>query len=134
MHMMEEFCDEGHSGMSANYALKILTKLMAYKPLTPLTGEDDEWNFLEYGNDPHWQNKRYSKVFKDADGNAYNIEGKIFWEWYLGDDYEAHKSYYTCSESRTPVTFPYEVPDPIYEWRHSDADPQTPAQTEEGFI
>jgi hypothetical protein len=34
-----------------------------------------------------------------------------------------------------PVTFPYVVPEkPQYVWRHSDAEPQTPAQTEEGFI
>jgi hypothetical protein len=33
------------------------------------------------------------------------------------------------------VTFPYIVPDkPIYKWKQSDAEPRTPAQTEEGII
>ena len=43
LHMIKEFSDEGHSGFSAPYAIQILTKLMSFKPLTPLTGEDDEW-------------------------------------------------------------------------------------------
>lgn len=145
LHMVEEFSNEGHSGMSAGYAIAILTKLLDYKPLSPLTGEDDEWVFLDYGTDSRWQNIRCGKIFKDAEGNAYNIEGKVFWEWskrpYAEDEpgypgwTEPYKAYYTCRESRTPVTFPYTVSDkPIYEWRWSDADPQTPAQTEEGFI
>ena len=51
------------------------------------------------------------------------------------EDGKPYKSYYTNRESRVPVTFPYTVPDePIYEWRYSSADPQQPAQTEEGFV
>ena len=43
LQMVKVFADEGHSGFSAPYAISILTKLFAFKPLTPLTGEDDEW-------------------------------------------------------------------------------------------
>ena len=43
LHMVKEFADEGHSGFSANYAIKCLQRLLHFKPLTPLTGEDDEW-------------------------------------------------------------------------------------------
>lgn len=139
LHMVTQFADEGHSGFSARYAAGILTKLMEFKPLSPLTGEDDEWNQIDYGNGVSYQNKRLSSVFKDGDGEAYNIDGKVFWEWcmpYEGrEPYEPYKSYYTCRDSRVPVTFPYEVPDkPIYEYRHSDADPQQPAQNEQGFL
>ena len=142
MHMMEEFCDEGHSGFSAMYAVGILHKLMRYVPLTPLTGEDDEWVKHDYGvNDVTYQNKRKSSVFKDGNGEVYDIEGKVFWEWAKShnDDGslsgEAHKSYYTCRESSVPVTFPYTVPDkPIYEYRYSGAEPQQPPQNEEGFL
>ena len=38
LHMMQEFANEGHSGFSAHYAINILTKLMDFKPLSPLTG------------------------------------------------------------------------------------------------
>lgn len=136
LHMIKEFADEGHSGFSAPYAIQILTKLMSFKPLTPLTGEDDEWtNVSVYGDGtPHYQNKRLSSVFKDKD-EVYNIDGKVFWEWYKDEDGKPVKTYYTSRDSRVPVTFPYTVPDkPIYEYRQSDAEPRSPAQTEEGLI
>jgi len=137
LHMVKEFSDEGHSGFSASYALQCLQKLLRFKPLSPLTGEDDEWtDVTAISGVPHFQNKRCGSVFKDGkDGQAYDIDGKVFWEWARDENGEPYKSYYTGFESRVPVTFPYDVPDePIYEWRYSDADPQQPAQTEEGFV
>jgi len=137
LHMMQEFADEGHSGFSASYAISILTKLMSFKPLSPLTGEDDEWtNVSHYGNgDPHYQNKRLSSVFKEEDGSCYNIDGKVFWEWCKDEAGDAVKSHYSNHESRIPVTFPYTVPDkPIYEYRQSEAEPKSLPQNEEGFL
>lgn len=138
LHMMQEFANEGHSGFSASYAISILTKLMDFKPLSPLTGDDDEWGDVrEYGESPSWQNKRRSSVFKNADGSCYDIDGKVFWEWAMPyeEGEKPYKSYYTSRDSRVPVTFPYTVPDkPIYEYRHSDADPKQPPQNEQGFL
>lgn len=42
LRMVKEFSEEGHSGYSASYALFILKRVLDYKPLSPLTGEDDE--------------------------------------------------------------------------------------------
>jgi hypothetical protein len=136
LHMVKEFADEGHTGFSASYALQCLKKLLNFKPLSPLTGEDDEWTDVSsISGVPHFQNKRCGSVFKDGNGEAYDIDGKVFWEWAKDEDGKPYKSYYTAFESRVPVTFPYTVPDePIYEWRYSDADPQQPAQTEGGFV
>jgi len=136
LHMIKVFADEGHSGFSAPYAIGILTKLLTFKPLTPLTGENDEWVEHDYGVPPNYQNKRLSTVFKDGkDGEAYNIDGKVFWEWYKDEEGNPFKSYYTSRDSRVPVTFPYDPPDkPIYEYKHSDAEPQSAPQTEEGFV
>jgi hypothetical protein len=134
IHMMEQFCDEGHSGFSAGYAVSLLSKLMKYEPLTALTGEDDEWvDVSDFGNgDSMYQNKRYSKIFKDGkDGKAYNIEGKVFWEWaerplehdepgYPG--IKKYKSYFTSRDSKTPVEFPYVPCEPIYEYKESGAE------------
>jgi hypothetical protein len=132
LHMMNEFAREGHSGFSASYAISILTRLLDFKPLSPLTGDEAEWNEVGEG---HWQNKRRSSVFKNADGTCYDIDGRVFWEWYRGEDGKASKTYYTGRESRVPVTFPYVVPDkPIYEYRYSDAEPPQPKQNEEGFL
>lgn len=126
VHMVHEFAEEGHSGFSASYALQCLKRLLNFKPLSPLTGEDDEWTEVtQISGYPHYQNKRCSSVFKDGkDGEAYDIDGKVFWNWYTDKETgEQRKSYYTSRESRVPVTFPYEVPDePMYEYRMSEAE------------
>jgi hypothetical protein len=132
LHMVKEFSEEGHSGFSGQYALNILTKLLDFKPLTPLTGEDDEWNLV---GDGHWQNKRCSSVFKGVDGSCYDIDGKMFWEWQRNEDGQAVKSYYSGYGCSVPVTFPYTPPkEPIYEYRYSDAEPSAPKQNEQGFL
>ena len=119
IHMVDEFSNEGHSGFSASYAISCLKRLLAYKPLSPLTGEDDEWTEVsEHMGHKCYQNKRHSAVFKDETG-AYNIEGKVFWEWATNSETgEKFKSYFTSRDSRVYITFPYVVPDePIYEER-----------------
>lgn len=101
LELIEMFSSQRHSGFSASYAIEAFSRLAKFKPLSPLTGEDDEWcNVTE----DLLQNKRYSAVFKNKEsGNAYNIEGKVF-----TDDGE---TWYTSRESRVDVTFPYVVPD-----------------------
>jgi hypothetical protein len=136
LKLLEVFADGGHSGSTAPYAINMFSRLAKFEPIAPLTGEDWEWTEVRDGM---YQNKRASHVFKDEDG-VYDIDGIVFWKWAKSYDDEGkpngiHKSYYTCRDSRVPVTFPYVVPEkPQYVWRHSDAEPQTPAQTEEGFI
>jgi len=128
--LLEVFSDEGHSGSTAPYTINLFTKLASFKPLVPLTGEDWEW--VDHGYTK--QNKRCSSVFKDPDGSVYDIDGRVFWEWQEFQG-EAVKSYYTNSESRVPVTFPYTKPEkPEYVYRYSDADPPAPPQTEAGLL
>jgi hypothetical protein len=79
LHMVEEFSKEGHSGLSADYAINCLQKLLRFEPLSPLTGKDNEWESVRHlGDDPHYQNKRCSRVFKDKDGNCYDVDGYVF--------------------------------------------------------
>jgi hypothetical protein len=117
LHMIEEFSKEGHSGFSASYAIQCLEKLLRYEPLSPLTGEDWEWfDVAEQTGSTLWQNARCSYVFKDENG-AYDINGKVFWEWYTDPKTgEKHKSHFTSADSRVPVTFPY-TPTTVYEER-----------------
>ncbi len=123
LHMVDEFAKEGHSGFSASYALGILEKLLKFEPVTPLTGEDWEWNEIAKelsgsNNGTLYQNARCGRVFKDDDG-AYDIDGKVFWEWITDEETgEKFKSYYTSRDSRVPITFPY-TPVTVYEERHS---------------
>ena len=106
LDLIELFDSQGHSGFSAPYVIGAFSRLAMFKPLSPLTGEDDEWNPV--GDE--FQNKRYSSVFKNKDGVAYNIDGKAF-----TDDGEV---WYTCRDSIVNVTFPYTVPDkPEYIYR-----------------
>jgi hypothetical protein len=122
LRMVDEFDNEGHSGFSAGYALAILKKLLAFKPLTPLTGEDDEWQHVYDDDDgPVYQNTRLSSVFKNTSRGAYDIDGKVFWEWFTDENGETSKIYFSASGSETPVEFPYTPPDePIYEYREPE--------------
>lgn len=95
MKMVKVFADEGHSGFSAGMAISLFEKVARFQPLTPLTGEDDEW--MEY-IEGHWQNKRCPHVFKDSTG-AYDGEGRIF--------REPDGACFTSRDSRIPITFPY---------------------------
>lgn len=142
--LLKVFADEGHSGTTAPYTVDLFKKLAMYEPIVPLTGEDWEWQDVSDRSDgtKWYQNKRCSHVFKDKDG-AYDINGRVFWEWseiplHEGEEgypgmSEPYKSYYTGRDSRTPVTFPY-TPSTVYVWRWSDAEPRTPNQNEQGFI
>lgn len=100
LDLVELFTSQGHSGFTAPYTVNVFKRLAMYKPLSPLTGEDSEWNEIKPGL---YQNKRYSAVFKEKDGKVYNIEGKIF-----TDDGEV---WYGSKDSRIEITFPYTVPD-----------------------
>lgn len=97
------FKSQQHSGSSAAYILGLLDRLLRYIPVTPLTGENTEWNKLEYTDDICYQNKRCPQVFKDSDGKAYNVEGKAF------SNDNGH-TWYTNKDSRVYITFPYTVP------------------------
>ncbi len=124
MELIEMFSNQGHSGMSASITRGLFKALASYEPLNPLTGEDNEWNFI--GRDKFtafpisepdeveqeiidainykqpellWQNKRCPHVFKEADGRAYDSNGKVF---RLPDG-----GCYTNKDSHVYIEFPY---------------------------
>lgn len=96
LELIDAFAKQGHSGFSANYAVNAFNKLARFEPLGPLTGEDSEW--VEVGPQM-WQNNRCSRVFKEADGRAYDIDGRIF--------RDPDGTCVTNRDSRVFVTFPY---------------------------
>lgn len=112
LDLLKVFSEEGHSGSTAPYAVNLFKQLALFEPVVPLTGEDWEWNDTGHG----LQNKRCSHVFKDEDGRAYDIRGKVFFEWCerpLDEDEKGYpgtkrfKSSYTSRDSRVYITFPY---------------------------
>ena len=101
LDIVEMFSEQGHSGFSAGYALSVLERLLRYKPLTPLTGEPDEWNDTGHGSK---QNKRCFSVFLDGD-KAHDNDAII-----VSDN--GGITWFTSGRFRKEVTFPYTTPIP----------------------
>lgn len=76
MELIKVFAEQGHSGYSASIVSNIFNMLSKWKPITPLSGNDDEWNRCSSVEDsPYWQNKRNSAVFKDGkEGKPYYVD------------------------------------------------------------
>lgn len=89
---------QGHSGGSIGFAIGFFKAMANFEPWGPLTGAESEWTDA-FSLDGTLQNIRCSHVFKDKDGQAYDIEGRIF--------RDPSGSCYTNYDSRVPVTFPY---------------------------
>lgn len=99
LKMVEAFAEEGHSGFSASYTLGILKKVLAFEPVTPLTGDDDEWTHVADTDDMTHQNKRCPHVFKRKDGSAYDSDAIIF--------RDPDGACFTNRDSRKNIAFPY---------------------------
>lgn len=106
-------CEDGHSGMSIGFTKQILNRLIDGKPLSPLTGEDSEWNDINcyWGGDvKRYQNNRQSSVFKYV-----YADGRV--EYSSVDNYRCvdihNGSTYTGGgagkiiDELYPITFPY---------------------------
>lgn len=77
LELVETFAKQGHSGGSAAMAMSIFAIVGAFKPLTPLSGADDEWTEVaEENGKPLYQNKRCPTVFK-TDGVAYDLNATV---------------------------------------------------------
>ena len=118
LELLEVLSAQGHSGHSAPYVVNMFKKLALFEPLCPLTGDDNEWAEVSEGV---WQNKRCSHVFKEADGRAYDIDGRIF--------REPNGACFTNRNSRVYVTFPY-TPTRVYLDVDATSKPSDSGQTE----
>lgn len=96
LELCELFDKQNHSSRSAAVVVFLFKRLIEHNPLTPLTGEDDEWIELKPGL---YQNKRCPTVFKQ-DGKAYQIDYYVF--------REPDGTCYTNSKSKKEIkSFPY---------------------------
>lgn len=102
LEVIQVISRQEHSGFSMGYFKNQLDRLMMFKPLLPLTGEDSEWN--EVGENLEQNNRCYS-VFRENGDNltAYNNSAKIF-----SDD--GGQTWYSSNDSREKISFPYTVP------------------------
>ena len=110
LQIIEMFSKQGHSGFSASYAIAVLERLLRFKPITPLTGDESEWGEPSFERDGirSFQNKRCSSVFKyvDAEGNiikCHDVDAIM-----VSDN--GGITWFTSGRFRKQVTFPYTVP------------------------
>lgn len=102
LEILRRFFAQWDSGGAVSVAAPVLQRLIAGKPLGPLTGEDHEWvHVAEQNGGPLYQNIRCSTVFKDPD-RAWDIDIPA------------------TDGAWTSITFPYwpgraEVPPPVVE-------------------
>jgi hypothetical protein len=124
IELLKVFANQEHSGSSAPFAVHLFKELAMYRPLSPLTGEPDEWEEVDLGlGEPtgegdvssdakvvrRYQNIRCGHVFKDwPDGEAYDVRGIIFREKHSGDCF-------VSSKSVIPIAFPYTPKETIQE-------------------
>lgn len=103
----ESLLDDGHSGMSWGFTKNILIRLMNSLPLTPITGDDDEW---EKSREGHYQNKRMSSLFKDVDEDG-NITYSDINRGYCIDEFTGctftSKILDDILNEKYPITMPY---------------------------
>lgn len=129
MKLVKAFAKQDHSGPSASYVLNLVHRLFNWKPIKPLTGEDDEWGEVLNQDKHTQQNKRCSAVFRHNFDNstAYYLYGKAF-----SDD--GGVTWFTKRESRVPIKFPFKVPlEPEYIYLDKDGNEITKEQAKELF-
>lgn len=123
LDVVKIFAKGGHSGSSAPYAIGLIRRLLLFRPITPLTGEPDEWNHV---GDDLWPSRRCPHVFKDKDG-AYDIQGIVF--------RDPDGTTWQSADSRVRIAFPYLPGDPKVVDRNADVSFASPAEiaaTKEG--
>src|SRR3974390_344588 len=70
IEIMEKLFDQWDSGGAVSVVVPVLHRLLHARPLTPLTGEDDEWMEV---SDGVLQNVRCGSVFRE-NGKAHDID------------------------------------------------------------
>ena len=101
LEVLEVISKQGHSGFSIQYLMNHVNRLVNYKPISPLTGKDDEWNDVGEGL---LQNKRCGAVFKNTDtNNAYYLDGIVF----IAPD----GCGFTSKQSHINIEFPFNPPE-----------------------
>ena len=86
--------------------VNVFNLLIKYIPLSPLTGNEDEWEECKRLNgEVYQQNKRCARVFRNNANNdeVYIIDGIIFSD-------NGGKSWFQCKESKYKIdTFPFDM-------------------------
>jgi len=79
------FCSQGHSGMSAEFAIDMICRLLKGELLTPLTNNPAEWcDITEFDGSQLYQSKRRFSCFSDDNLKTfYDIDEDCNKDWEL---------------------------------------------------
>lgn len=100
IEIIQKVSDQEYTDQVVDYMINLLTRLLKWKPISVLTGEEDEWGPFLYGSR---QNKRYYSVFQREDGTVVDLDGVI-----VSDD--GGFSWFTSSKFDKKISFPYIPP------------------------
>ena len=86
--------------------INIFNNLIKYSPLTPLTGDEDEWGEIKQsGFIKYQQNKRCARVFRNNANNdeVYIVDGTLFSD-------NGGETWFQCKESKFRIKeFPFDM-------------------------
>jgi hypothetical protein len=75
LKVIEAFSEQGHSGYSAEISIAIISKLLRFENLTPITDAEDNWVNVSELNGPEfppvWQCTRNPYLFSNDSGKTY---------------------------------------------------------------
>ena len=77
LEVLKLISSQGHSGFSIGYFKNLFNKLINFEPLSPLTGNDDEWIKTGFGEMEFEMNVRDGRVVRYPDGHCEFREGLI---------------------------------------------------------
>lgn len=80
--LIEKIGNSGQSGGSMPYVSSAVAdtvqKLCMFEPITPIYGTDDEWiDVSDMADEPMWQNRRCSALFKDIEGQVSYVDALV---------------------------------------------------------
>lgn len=109
LQLCKKFGESGQSGGSAPYVSSAITqtlsKLLAFKPICPIQGTDDEWANQDFDGKGSAQNNRLSSVFKNSDKRAYYLDAIV---WQGEDEWDTFTGSVDGIKSRQFISFPFE--------------------------
>lgn len=110
LKIVKAFSEQRHSRTSAEYALSMLERLLRFKPISPLTGADDEWDeILTVRNGVRvYQNKCCFSVLKEVDAQGNVIMCKDIDKIIVSDD--GGFTWFSSNMFNKDITFPYFPP------------------------
>lgn len=119
LEIINVFSKQGHSGFSESYAIGMLKRLLEYKPILPLTGDESEWNDCGLSDDNDekvvYQNKRCPAVFKCLNKRTGNSESTYIDKYAFSDNggltwFASNRVMHLLGLNNV-IEFPFVVPD-----------------------